>query len=162
MFKKLLILVVVISFLPFIANAISNEGFCVQTIELKTSRVHPRITFTEVAKNKKEIVKLNVAIKCKNKKIIKPKTVQQAVEYLDLMLPIDFKVGLIHKKSAITIYLTSPYGVSVINDLHNFLYKPWGLNKKKNICYPSGNQSEDSEECYYLLINELVSQYKLE
>ncbi len=140
--------------------SVSKDYFCLKEVFLSTSNMHPQLRLSKLVEHKVDKVKLNLPIDCKKGKVLVPKNEDQAVEYLDIMLPIDFKTGLIHSKSLISIYLSSPYGGSVIDDLHNFLYKPWKLNKNTNICYTKGRLKDDSKDCFEILIEKLVKNYK--
>ena len=139
----------------------SNDDFCLKKVELKISNMHPRISFESSEKNRKEKIRLFLVTNCKkNAKVIKPKSKEEAIKYLDIMLPVDIKAGLISVDYIHSVYLISPYGVSTMTDLYHFVSKEWGFKRKKNICYPSGKKNKEDKECFDILVEELIRQYK--
>ncbi|KAA3642105.1 MAG: hypothetical protein DWP95_05675 [Proteobacteria bacterium] len=156
-----ILIIMVALYLPNTVNASDFEAsYCIKEGYLETTDMHPPLRLTTMVKSKVDKVRLQMPVSCKKGKLLIPKSQAQAIEYLDIMLPIDFKTGLLYSENSTSIYLTSPYGGSVVNDLHNYLYKPWKLHKSRNICYPKGGQTEDSEECFNILLDKLVQQYK--
>lgn len=136
----------------------TNEiEFCIKSYSVNTTKMHPPVRLKEFVESKKESLLLYVPVKCKNKKPIIPNSRSEAIHFLDIMLPIDFKAGMLKTASLRSVYLHSPYGASIVYDLYGYIEEIWELdNRQCKIC----EKNSKVISCYFQLLEELTSQYQ--
>lgn len=110
-------------------QARDSKKLCVMEVTLEIKRIVPGI-YVRGEDRKHSAISLLMPVDCQSGVYLKPDTLAQALRWLDLALPIDYKAGLLKDNT----YLHSPYGSSVDSDLVAFLQDHWSLVKRNPLC----------------------------
>ena len=133
---------------------------CLAPTEVTINTIHPRIHLREENLRKGEIVVL-LRIHCDSGEPIVPGSFDEALRWLDLALPLDFKTGLT-KGEYFNPYLSTLYGASVEEDIFEFFTKAWKLGIASPACrgrMGEGRSREEDAGCFTLLLDELRNGY---
>lgn len=123
-------------------QAKSSNNFCAREVVLEIKRIVSRIHIRGEG-GKYSAISLLMPVDCHNGAYLKPNTLAQALRWLDIALPIDYKSGLLKGSS----YLHSPYGGSVDYDIAAFLQDQWSLVKRNPLCTEAwATMAADGEE----------------
>ncbi len=117
---------------PEITSAVAHSTsprFCVQEESIRIERVVSRIHIMG-EDSKHSTISLLMPVNCEDGKYLKPDTLAQALRWLDMALPIDYKAGLLKDNT----YLHSPYGGSADRHIATFLQNHWLLVKRNPVC----------------------------
>ena len=132
----------------YITDTVANpasQRFCVQQVSINIERVVSRIHISG-EERKLPAIALLMPVDCQSGAYLKPDTLAQALRWLDLVLPIDYKSGLLKYNT----YLHSPYGGSVDQDITTFLQDRWSLVKRNPLCIEAWSvMAEGGEEPYW-------------
>ncbi|RMH37467.1 MAG: hypothetical protein D6694_13290 [Gammaproteobacteria bacterium] len=139
---------------------------CYKDVNIKIQRVRQPVRFTKVIK-KRATITLRVKTDCKTGAVRIPSTFEEAVEFLDFALPLDYKDALVSESTQDELdigaaYRKAHYGESVNDDLFDYFYNAWFLGEKNNICEKKFGDKYFGKGigCYYLLLEHLVEAYK--
>jgi hypothetical protein len=157
--RKLILLAMLLAFCVY-GTAHPSELTCLKLTELAIERIHPPIRLLP-GTEKRESILLRLPSECGGGEHIRPASFAEAVQWLDLALPLDFKFGLT-KGGYFNPYLSTPYGASVEEDLFDFFSDEWRLNSNSPICNSEPvNSRELSGEfgCFTAILEELRSGY---
>jgi len=155
--KFLLFQLILLSFNLFAKT--NKFEFCIKSDSIYATKMHPQVRLDAFVNNKKDSLFLRIPVNCKNGKSLIPKSRREAISFLDIILPIDFKSALLKENSIRSVYLYSPYGSSIVYDFYQYLVREWKFDKKRTqIC----KECEEirSIDCYFLLLEGLVKNYK--
>jgi len=136
--------------------AIGGESRCFEKVNVDINQLHPPIRIAGGVERRSKIL-INQQVDCVTKKIIKPKSLIDALNMLDFALPLDYKTAIVSSNS-VSAYRHSDYGVSVDEDLFDYFHDAWLLDQKDNICYKKfGSKYKPEEEgCFWLLMEKLI------
>lgn len=126
---------------------------CFNVEEVRISEIHPPIHVTETIV-RKNLISLRMPVDCHSKKTIQPGSEKEAIDWLDMALPMDLKRGAL-KGTYISLYANTDYGASAEEDLSSKFTSIWGL-KNKELCNQIQGASlvQVSEaSCFFKLLN---------
>lgn len=141
MFRRSSAWLLLLSASTALADGRHQTDFCATKVEISIDRVQTRIHIRGEEKKHPSIAVL-VPISCLGGELLEPATLSEAVEWLDLALPIDYKAGLLKGNT----YLHSPYGESVDSDLAQFFQDRWSLTKDRQICVDAWENARRNNE----------------
>jgi hypothetical protein len=106
-------------------------------------------------------IHVRLPVDCKSGEHLIPRNLNEAVEWLDVGLPIDLKAALLHGDYA-DPFKTSNYGASVMSDLHLYVGKQWKLTRASAVCAAPvvrKRSQPDETPCFYVLVDLLRETY---
>lgn len=137
--------------------AADRFDYCAKVVNVKIAEIHPPIWIVG-ERGKKSEVKVMLPVDCRTRRPVVPADMQQALELLDLSLPLDFKVA-ITKGDYINPYFYGDYGASVEADLGRFYSKRWRLTKDLPLCGAVWEENEEYGDCFGIMLNLLRNRY---
>jgi hypothetical protein len=143
--------------------------FAAQRVTIQMCLHEERVTITEIngrielanRSPRTTSILVRVPVSCKNGRNLSPRDHNQAVEWLDISLPLDLKAALLYGDYA-EPFKTSDYGASVMDDLYLHLTDKWALNNTSPVCIaPVIKKKMQPYEtpCFYVLIDLLREKY---
>lgn len=160
MHKLILLFFALVAIYSRIALA-QNHLICLKPVEISIEKLNPPIYFSTGPKRKDKI-ELRMPADCKNGEILRPSSFPEAVNWLDLALPLDFKKGMTGGPY-LNPYMYTSYGSSVEDQLYEYFTREWQLKPNGALCKeapanpaiePGGNT------CFYQLIYYLRELYR--
>lgn len=155
-------------------SAFSEDFGCFKYINVKITKLYPNIKFPDDIGRYSFIV-VRHKVDCETKEIIIPSNYEQAVDFLDFSLPLDYKSASVSaslnlEEVGFSLYSNSNYGYSVDEDLIDHFHDIWLLDENDNVCknkfgeyYPveENNNHEFIEiGCFWLLKEQLIKSYQ--
>lgn len=160
MHKLILLFLILATIYPSIVLG-QNNLICLKPVEIKIEKLNPPIYFSADPKRKDKI-ELRMPVDCKNSEILRPSSFTEAVDWLDLVLPLDFKKGMTGG-SYLNPYMYTLYGSSVEDQLYEYFTREWQLKPNGALCKEApGNPAIEpgGNTCFYKLIYYLRELYR--
>lgn len=140
-----------------------SEIICLSETKINIETLYPPIRIEDGITRKNHII-VSLPIGCANHMVAIPSSYEEAIKFLDIALPLDFKAALSRMVNGggATLYLESDYGLSVDTELFNYFHDQWKLDERSNVCRNKLGANYDAEEmpCYWRLQDSLARQYK--
>lgn len=152
MFKLTANLAICLVFFLCSSAKANNSQICMQEVAVEINNLLPLISINFKAEKRLGHISIKMPIDCETGIYLRPVTLEQAVEWLDKALPLNYKVGLLKGNT----FLHSPYGSSVDEDLTDFLQKQWMLTKRNSVCKDAMSRMNDHDEMQLLMDDEDV------
>lgn len=134
---------------------------CLKQVDVAIKTLDPPIRLSTDPERKDKIT-LNMPVECNDGHILKPASFAVAETWLDMALPLDFKVGMTGG-DYLNPYMYTLYGSSVEDQLYDYFTGQWQLGANSPACKnapadptiePAGNT------CFYQIIDDLRMKYK--
>lgn len=151
-------LVLMAALVFFSDDALGVERVCFERNVIDIKELHPPVRIREEFERESKIV-VDVRVECGSGEVMPPASLQEAVDYVDKALPLDFKVGLV-SGDYMNPYLHTSYGASVVSDVDDFFTDVWGLDGRSLVC--RGVRSSvliESGGCFYIILDKFRSLY---
>lgn len=145
---------------PIRAKSASEHHVLLRTVALELSELNPPITFDDDA-HRKELIELKMAVSSEVGDYLLPGSMNQALEWLDMALPLDLKKSLA-VGPYFNPYVHSRYGSSVERDITNFFSNAWHLDARSPVCNHKIIEEKMSAEgvgCFTVLLDQLRAAY---
>lgn len=146
-------------FLGTTASGGAHE-ICLDTVHLQIKDMHPPIHLASEVQRKPTIL-LRTRVDCATGRSAVPASANEAVDWLDVALPLDFKQGLV-RGEYFNPYVSTQYGASVEDDLFEYFSNLWNLGEESPICGVLGpsEQVVDEQGCFSRLLDWLRDAYR--
>jgi hypothetical protein len=105
---------------------------CLRSEDVAIAELWPPVHLA-TASHPREKITIRLPVDCHTREWRKPASVDEAVEWLDLGLPLDFKLAAL-KGDYIDPYLWGGYGASTNRDLSIVFYRAWKLETNSPFC----------------------------
>ena len=143
-------------------SSFENEKnlMCLHEERIKITKVYGRI---ELADRPPRVasIRVRLPVDCRSGAYLVPNNYEQAIEWLDISLPMDLKVALLDGEYA-NPFRTSNYGESVMGDLFFYITDRWKLTEASAVCAVSAIQDRIQPyetPCFFALIDILRETY---
>lgn len=106
-------------------------------------------------------IRVQLPVDCKTGSQLVPNDYREAIEWLDIGLPMDLKAALLDGEYA-DPFRASSYGASVMRDLHAYVGQRWKLSKESRACAApiiQARSEPDETPCFYVLVDLLRETY---
>jgi hypothetical protein len=141
---------------PSVAMARPKADLCLKAVDVRIKNLYPPIRLQEDFQREAEI-RIRVPIDCQTGSVRRPSSFGEALTWLDVALPIDFKSAIASGDYA-NAYKYSRYGQSVEDDLFFYLEGAWKLDSR-NIC-DKNDLNKTRAACFFYLLDQLRNGYK--
>jgi hypothetical protein len=137
------------------------EGrMCLHEVRVKITEINGRI---EIAGRPPRVdsILVRLPVNCKTGSYLFPQNHNQAIEWLDIGLPLDLKAAFLHGDYA-EPFKMSNYGASVMDDLYDYFTERWRLADTSNVCISPMIQERMKPyetPCFDVLIDVLREKY---
>ncbi len=146
---------------------LSEEKHCFKKVDIKISKLHPRV-FVKESFERRDSISILSQIDCKTGMAIIPRTYDEALYMLDFALPFDYKSAAVSESIATgyissSVYRSSNYGSSVNADLFHYFHDAWLLDDKNNVCLEKASKDHNwnEEGCFWILVEQLIMNYQM-
>jgi hypothetical protein len=157
--RSLIIALLMIPASTFAAESAAGR-MCVHEERVKITEINGRI---EIAGRPPRIdsILVRLPVSCKTGASLRPQNHNQAIDWLDMGLPLDLKAALLEGNYA-SPFNTSNYGASVMDDLYDHFTERWRLTDKSAVCIAPIIQERMrpyETPCFFVLIDILRERY---
>lgn len=159
--RKLMIATVLLTILLAPACKADAAMICLKQVDVAIKTLDPPIRLSTDPKRKDKIT-LNMPVECKDGHILKPESFAEAETWLDMALPLDFKIGM-SGGDYLNPYIYTLYGSSVEDQLYDYFTSQWRLDDNSLACKTAPVDSAIEPEgntCFYQIIDDLRMKYK--
>ncbi len=134
---------------------------CLKVVEVKVTKLYPRIRIDDEG-NRLDRVGISLPVRCANQKYLIPSTLDDAMRFLDKVIPLDIKIAMVRSGDS-SIYGNSRYGYSVVSDIIDKLYEVWRIIDSSGMCREVQlrlRRNDDDASCGQSLVDQFILLYK--
>lgn len=155
--KGLMVLLVLLS----APSCFAQQNICLETRAIEVTEVQGRFHLAGDPEPK-AVVPIRLPVHCWTKRALEPRSWEEAVAWLDLALPLDFKRALL-RGPYINVTLYGGYGISAEEDVSYAFSRAWKLEHDDSRC--GGIKNTDpavgkDASCFYRLLYKLRETYR--